>query len=171
MKPVPRLPRGLPDRNYCWASLLALALACVDGPTDSVRWPAQEPGLPAQPIQASARTGVTLRASALVWEPQGVVVELEIQNDGEGLLSVEREAIFVAYASLEFAVQASARADAPEPAVLEVGPGETVRTRLRYHLGRALTGPGARLILRSSARDGVAIVELPELDLPAMPAR
>ena len=165
MKPVPRLPRA--PRGL----LFLVATACVGGPSDSVRWPSQEPGIPAQPIRASARTGVTLRAEAMVWEPQGILVVLDIQNDGEGLLTVEREAILVAYGELEFALRDSTRADAPEPAILEVEPGQSVRTFLRYHLGRALTGPGARLIVRSSARDGVEIIDLPELELPAMPAR
>lgn len=164
MKAMARLPRG----SCCL--LLALA-GCVDARWDAVRWPAQGPGAPPQPVSEAAHTGVSLRARAIEWEPEGVVVELEIRNTGEGALEVDREAIFVAYNELEFPVQSPRRADQPEPARLVVGAGETVRTRLRFHLGRALTGPGARLILRSSRREGVAIIELLQLELPAMPAR
>lgn len=148
-----------------------LLFACADPHTDAVRWPAQGPGVPTQPASSAAAAGVELRALAIEWEPEAVTVELEIENVGAGSLALERGAILLAWGELEYAVEPPGEDDEPEPATLELGAGELGVLRLRYQLGRALTGPGAQLIVRRLRRGELAIVELPQLELPAMPAR
>jgi hypothetical protein len=144
---------------------------CVEPYSDAVRWPAQGIGIPAQPISESLATGVTMRALAIEWTPDAVVVELELTNHGERTLVVERAAILFAWDELEYAPQPPDRDAAPEPAQLELGPGTRGVWRLRYQLGRALTGPGSHLLVRNASRDGVTIVELPWLELPAIPSQ
>ncbi len=162
--------RGL-DRFARTAVLLAAVVGCVDPYSDAVRWPAQGPGVPAQPVAGSPAAGIDLRALAIEWTPDAVVVELEIRNAGAaGVLALERAEIMFAWDGLEYAPQPADR-DAPEPARLDLGPGATGVWRLRYQLGRALTGPGSQVIVRGAEREGVAIVELPRLELPAIPAR
>jgi hypothetical protein len=151
--------------------LLVLLMGCVDLLSDAVRWPAQGTGIPAQPVSDSLATGVNLRALAIEWTPDAVVVELELDNHGEGTLVVERAAIMFAWDELEYAPRPPDREAEPEPAQLELGPGQRGVWRLRYQLGRALTGPGSRLLVRNASRDGVTIVELPSLELPAIPTR
>lgn len=158
------------DRFARTAGLLAAVVACVDPYSDAVRWPAQGEVLP-QPVSKSPATGVDLRALAIEWTPDAVVVELEVRNaDREAVLSLERAAVMFAWDGLEYAPQPADR-DAPEPARLELEPGQTGVWRLRYQLGRALTGPGSQVLVRGARRDAVAIVELPRLELPAIPTR
>lgn len=155
----------------CAVVLLGVLAGCVDLYSDAVRWPAQGTGIPTQPVSKSLATGVSLRALAIEWTPDAVVVELELVNDGAGTLVVERAAIMFTWDELEYAPRPPDREAAPEPAQLELGPGQRGVWRIRYQLGRALTGPGARLLVRDASRDGVAIVELPQLELPAIPTR
>lgn len=153
-------------------SLVLLSIAaCGDAHWDSVRWPAQGPGIPTQPVSDSAQTSISLRANAIEWEPEAVVVELEIENRDAATLTVERAAILLAWNELEYPVEPPERDGPVQAAFIELEANASESVRLRYHLGRALTGPGARLILRSSSRGDRAIVELPQLELPAMPAR
>jgi hypothetical protein len=157
------------DSFACAAVLLGVLVSCVELYSDAVRWPAEGSGIPAQPVSESIATGVTLRALAIEWTPDAVVVELELANEGEGTLAVERAAIMFAWDDLEYAPRPPDREHAPEPARLELDPGQRGVWRLRYQLGRALTGPGSRLLVRGATREGVAIVELPRLELPAIP--
>jgi hypothetical protein len=171
---------GLPDIaqtrpavcvRACAVVLLGVLAGCVDLYSDAVRWPAQGTGIPAQPVSKSLATGVSLRALAIEWTPDAVVVELELINEGQGTLVVERTAIMFAWDELEYAPRPPDRDGEPEPAQLELGAGQRGVWRVRYQLGRALTGPGSRLLVRNASRDGVAIVELPQLELPAIPSR
>lgn len=155
----------------CGAVLLGVLAGCVDLYSDAVRWPAQGSEIPAQPVSKSLATGVGLRALAIEWTPDAVVVELELINEGQGTLVVERTAIMFAWDELEYAPRPPDRDGEPEPATLELGPGQRGVWRVRYQLGRALTGPGSRLLVRNASREGVAIVELPQLELPAIPSR
>lgn len=160
-----------PDSFSRAAVLLGVLGGCVDLYSDAVRWPAQGDNIPAQPVSESLATGVTLRVLAIEWTPDAVVVELEIANHGEGTLIVERAAIMFAWDELEYAPRPPDRDAEPQPAQLEIGPGQQGVWRLRYQLGRALTGPGSRLLVRGATREGVAIVDLPQLELPAIPKR
>lgn len=112
--------------------------------------------------------GLAVRATSITYEPDGIVVSLGIDNTGPASLSIERAGIMLAWDELEYPAEA-AEGDSPEPEWIELEPGASVELRLRVHLGRSLTGPGSRLIFRSLTRDGVAVVELPELRIPAMP--
>lgn len=116
----------------------------------------------------AAELGLAVRATAIEYEPEGIVVALVVENSGASLLQIERAAITLAWDQLEYAVEAPEQY-APEPAWIELGPERSAELRLRYYLGRPLTGSGSRLILRSLTRDGMAVVELPALGLPAMP--
>jgi hypothetical protein len=172
MNRVTRPPGILASLLCRAASALALAaLGCAAPHSGAVRWPAQGEGIPAQPVSASSVAGVTLRADAIEWEPQAVVVELVITNTGEGLLEVEREAITLAWDELEYAVEPPDRDGPRQPAKLAIESGEEAGYHLRYQLGRPLMGPGARLILRATSRAGEAIVDLPELELPPLSVR
>jgi hypothetical protein len=151
------------------AALLGVLGGCVDPYSDAVRWPAQGENVPVQPVSESLATGVTLRVLAIEWAPDALVVELELGNHGEGTLIVERAAIMFAWDELEYAPRPPDREAEPQPAQLELGPGQQGVWRLRYQLGRALTGSGSRLLVRGATREGVAIVELPQLELPAIP--
>lgn len=166
-----RLPDIERTLRACAVVTLGVLAGCVDPYSDAVAWPAQGDGIPAQPVSESAATGVALRALAIEWTPDAVVVELELRNDGAGTLVVERAAILFAWDELEYAPRPPDRDAEPEPAQLELGPGQRGVWRLRYQLGRALTGPGSRLLVRNASREGVAIVELPQLELPAIPSR
>ena len=158
MKPVPLSPR------LALASL-CLVLACAEAHWASLRWPSDRPGTPRQPVLEAADLGLAVRATAIDYEPEAIVVALELHNDGEALLQIERAAITLAWDELEYAIEDGGS----EPAWIELGPEAIAATQLRYHLGRPLTGPGSRLILRSLTRDGASVVELPQLELPAMP--
>ncbi|MFO7565179.1 MAG: hypothetical protein R6X02_21220 [Enhygromyxa sp.] len=130
-----------------------------------MRWPSERPGAARQPVLDAAALGLAVQATGIDYEPEGVAVTLVLENVGEALLGIERRAIMLAWDELEYA------AEPGEPESIELEPGGSVELRLRYHLGRPLTGPGSRVVLRSLTRDRVAVVELPELGLPAMPAR
>jgi hypothetical protein len=164
------VPRAL-DSFARAAALLGVLGGCVDPYSDAVRWPAQGDGIPEQPVSESLATGVTLRVLAMEWAPDAVFLELELGNHGEGTLIVERAAIMFAWDGLEYAPRPPDREAEPQPAQLELGPGQQGVWQLRYQLGRALTGPGARLLVRGATREGAAIVELPQLELPGMPTR
>ena len=127
--------------------------------------------MPAQPHSESAATGISLRAMAIEWEPAAIVVELEIHNQADAALELEPAAILLAWGELEYAPEPPALATLEQPSSIEIPPGQTALTELRYQLGRALTGPGAHLIVRASSRKGVAITNLPQLELPPIPAR
>ena len=114
-----------------------------------------------------------MRALALEWEPEAVVVELEIHNLGSTALELEPSAIFLAWNELEYGPQLDGdeHGSVQLPARLARSSEERHTLRLRYPLGRALTGPGARLLLRGLERDGRAVLDVPGLDLPALPVR
>lgn len=157
------------SRQWCshlLAASLCFALACADDLWGTVSWPSDQPGTPRQPVLDAAELGLAVRATALTYEPEAVSVALVLENRGASQLRVEPSAITLAWDQLEYAV-----AGAVEPAWIELAPAARAKLRLRYHLGRPLTGPGSTLILRSVTCDGVAVVELPQLELPAMPAR
>jgi hypothetical protein len=174
MKRVTRRPseiRNSPRASWVHALLLLLGSSgCADPHWDAVRWPSQAPGIPAQPHSESAATQVSLRAVAIEWEPAAVVVELEISNLGDTSLDVQPAAIMLAWGELEYAPQPPGIDEAARPSSLEIPAGQSTHTKLRYQLGRALTGPGARLIVRASSREGVAIVDLQQLEVPPLPA-
>ncbi|KIG15723.1 hypothetical protein DB30_05293 [Enhygromyxa salina] len=149
------------------ALLLPLAsVGCGDAHWDAVRWPTQEPGAPAQPHSESAASGVSLRALAIEWEPDAVVVELEISNQAEAPLTLEPGAILLAWAELEYAPEPPGPDEPARPQSIEIPAARAAVTKLRYQLSRPLNGPGARLVVRASSRGGVAIVDLPQLELP-----
>jgi hypothetical protein len=147
---------------------LCLAVGCVDAHFASLRWPPERSGAPRQPVLAATELGLAMRATAIDYEPEAIVVAIELENDGASVLRIERRAITFAWDELEYAVEAPGP-DAREPEWIDLAPQATAALRLRYHLGRPLTGPGSRVILRSLTRDGVSVVELPQLELPAMP--
>jgi hypothetical protein len=147
---------------------LCLALGCVDAHFASLRWPTKRSGAPRQPVLEATELGLAMRATAIDYEPEAIMVTLDLDNDGASLLRIERRAITFAWDELEYAVEPPGP-DAREPEWIELGPQATAKLQLRYHLGRPLTGPGSRVILRSLTRDGAPVVELPQLELPAMP--
>jgi hypothetical protein len=154
----------------CMTWLLASS-GCGDPHWDAVRWPSQAQGGPAQPLSESAATAVALRAVAIEWEPAAVVVELEVINQADAPLVLEPAAILLAWGELEYAPEPPGLDAAAQPRTIEVPAGQAARCMLRYQLGRALTRPGARLIVRASSRGGIAIVDLPQLELPPIPTR
>lgn len=169
MNAVPR-----PRHAAALAALLAglSALACVDAHWDAVRWPAQGQGSPAQPVAESPEAGVGLRATALEWQPQAILVELEISNLGAGQLLVPLPSAMLAYGELEYAPRLEPlEPGAQTPAQLVLEPEQAQLVRLHYELGRPLTGPGAHIKLRQLSREGAALVDLPSLPLPPLPAR
>ena len=173
MNAVPR-PRHVPPQTGLIAALLfgLSALACVDPHWDTVRWPAQGQGLPAQPVAESPEAGVGLRAMALEWQPQALIVELEISNLGATQLQVTLSSAMLAYGELEYAPRIEPlEVGAQTPAQLELEAEGAQLVRLHYEIGRPLTGPGALLKLRQLSREGEALVDLPSLPLPPLPAR
>lgn len=179
MKRVARRPVRIGNQignlvTGCWACALLLLLAssgCGDPHWDAVRWPDTAPGVPTQPHSESAATGISLRAMAIEWEPAAVVVELEILNQADAPLELQPAAILLAWGELEYAPEPPGPDEPERPNSLEIPGGQAAQTKLRYQLGRPLTVPGARLLVRSSSRGGVAIVDLPQLEIPAIPAR
>lgn len=147
---------------------LCLVLACAEAHWANIRWPSDRPGTPRQPVLDAAELGLAVRATAIAYEPEAITVELVLDNQGGSLLRIERAAITLAWDDLEYPVELPIR-PAEQPAWIELAPEASVELQLRYRLGRPLTGPGSRLIMRSLTRDGVAIIELPALELPAMP--
>jgi hypothetical protein len=160
---VPRI--CWPSRRCLLLSLVCVVLACADDHWASVRWPSDRPGTPRQPVLDATDLGLAVRATKIDYEPEGVAVTVLLENIGGAALKIERRAIMLAWDQLEYAVEPG------EPEWIELGPGDGVELRLRFYLGRPLTGPGSRVILRSLTRDGLAVIELPALELPAMPAR
>lgn len=158
---VPAPPQRICSRlALVW---LSLALGCADAHWASVRWPSEQPGAPRQPVLEAADLGLAVRATAIDYEPEAIVVGLSLENYGGAQLRIERRGIMLAWDELEYSVEAA------EPEWIELEPQASAQVQLRYRLGRPLTGPGSRVLLRSVTRDGVAVVELPALELPAMP--
>lgn len=151
----------------------ALQLAgCAEPQWARQTWPSEVPGQLVQPEAHAAPLGLRLSARAITWEPQAIVVELVVlatadERELERELILEPRHVFLAYDGLEYAPEL---ADS-SPASLELVRGEEQTLELRYTLGRAMTGPGAQLRVRGLRSGGEAIDELPELELPAMPAR
>jgi hypothetical protein len=145
------------------ACSVCVALACSDAHWASVRWPNDRPGTPRQPVLDATALGLAVRATSIDYDPEGVALELMLENYGDALLRIERRAITLGWDELEYASESAG------PEWIELEPGASEELRLRYTLGRPLTGSGSRLILRSITRDGIAVVELPALRLPAMP--
>ncbi|HLT37167.1 MAG TPA: hypothetical protein VK034_12815 [Enhygromyxa sp.] len=159
-------PVLIPPPRTCLGLILVWLCSCADAHWASLSWPDERPGAPRQPTLEAIELGLAVRATAIDYEPDAVVVQLVLENTGAGLLRIERRAVTLAWNELEY----SAEPDTPEPAWIELGPAADAELRLRYHLGRPLSGPGSKLILRSLTHDDAAIVELPQLELPAMPA-
>ncbi|NVB37169.1 hypothetical protein G6O69_04955 [Pseudenhygromyxa sp. WMMC2535] len=143
---------------------LSSAAACADElRAVELRWPTTLLGAPTQPVgQAS---GLQARLEAMRWEPEGVVVELGLDNLGPGTLRVDLDALMLAWDGLEYS---RAERGSSRELALDEGAGQIVR--LRYRLGRGLIGSDAWLVVRGLEREGVAAVELPTLALPAKPA-
>jgi hypothetical protein len=143
---------------------LVLACGCVDAHWAQLHWPSDQPSSPRQPVLQATTIGLAVRATAIDYEPEAIVVHLDLHNEGDARLRIEPRAITLAWDELEYAVEVS------DPNWIELPPETSIDLQLRYHLGRPLTGPGSRLIVRSMTRDGVPVVDLPALELPAMPA-
>jgi hypothetical protein len=156
----------VPCRPRLVLAALCFVLACAEAHWATLRWPSDRPGTPRQPVLQAAELDLAVQATAIAYEPEAITVALTLENGGASLLQIERAAITLAWDELEYAVEPRAS----EPAWIELAPEQAAKLQLRYHLGRPLTGPGSRLILRSLTRDGVAVLELPQLELPAMPA-
>lgn len=158
----------------CTAVAAVTALACAETHYAELHWPLADadPELPTQPLHDSLSNGVGLRAWAMTWGPDSLSVELELVNLGDGVLTVERASILLAWEELEYAPEppeTGLAGEPPDPRQLELGAREHARLRLRYAIGRPLNSSGARLWVRAASRDGVAIVETPTLEVPAMP--
>ena len=171
---MPRVVRGrAPRRGRLLTRGFALALpitiiaaiGCGDAHWQTLRWPSERTDAPPQPQLAAGELGLELSATRIDYEPEAVVVTLTLHNAGTERLRIERESILLAWDELEYPLDARERG----PAWFELDPGADAETTLRYHLGHPLTGSGARLVLRSVVRGERAIVELPELPLPASP--
>jgi hypothetical protein len=153
----------------------ALALAgtalqfagCAEPQWARQTWPSEAPGQLAQPEARAAQLSLQLSARAITWEPEAIVVELVVVHESERALILEPRHVFLAYDGLEYAPQLGEAIAAS----IELARGEAQVIELRYVLGRAMTGPGARLCLRGLRSGEESIDELPELDVPAMPAR
>jgi len=144
------------------------AAACGDAHWATVRWPNQRTDAPAQPVFEAHALGLRLAATAIAYEPEAIVVSLRLTNHGRASLAIERAAIMLALDELEYApIQADPNDLAPAWLILE--PSVDAELRLRYDLGRPLVSSESRLIVRSLTCDDVAVIELPELPLPAMP--
>lgn len=156
-------------------TLVSLGLAwaasgCGDPHWAKLRWPDPRPDAPAQPLLVAQALGLRLAASAIDYEPEAIVVTLQLSNLGPAPLAIERAAIMLALDELEYASLPPGTEAAPSPAWLELPADSSAQLRLRYDLGRPLLSSEARLILRSLTCAGQAVVELPSLPLPAMPA-
>lgn len=146
----------------------ALQLAgCAEPQWARQTWPSEVPGPLAQPEAHAEPLGLRLSASAITWEPEAIVVELVFEHEHERELILEPQHVFLAYDGLEYAPQLAESM----PSSIELTPGEEQTIELRYVLGRALTGPGARLRVRGLRSGDEPVTELPELDVPAMPAQ
>lgn len=166
--------RSMQGRPSSRAWLLACVLGCGEPHWQQLRWPITDGDLtelPPQPVGESVAAGVGLQAQAMTWESDAVVVELQVTNLGDGVLTIERGLIMLAWDDLEYAPDRSAREGESDPPRLELAAREQGLLQLRYATGRPLLDSGARLIVRKLERDGVAVIELPELALPASPAR
>ncbi|MCA9684839.1 MAG: hypothetical protein KC457_21830 [Myxococcales bacterium] len=165
MRRGPRLRAA--SRTALGAAVLCLTLihapACARGEVwDELRWPSDRPGAPTQPQLESGALRLTVEAMS--WEPEAVVLELRLENLGEGILEVDGAAILLRWDGLEFPQR-----DEAAPSQLRLGPGEQAVVPLRYRLGRPLTAAGAKLVLRGLQRDGNDVIEIPELPLPPQP--
>jgi hypothetical protein len=161
--PVRRMVPSLARWCLALAGLgLCLTLGCGDAHWHTLRWPSNEPGAPPQPRSETAELGLGLSATQIDYEPEAVVIALVVDNRGTEPLRIERAAMLLAWDELEY----PADADPSAPAWIELEPGASAATKLRYHLGQPLTGSGARLLLRSISAGERALVELPELALP-----
>jgi hypothetical protein len=171
-----RVSRWQPRHVLPRAAVAAVtALACVDPHYTDIRWPIADVDLtelPAQPINDSLSNGVGLRATAMTWGPDSITVTLELENLGDGLLTIERASILLAWEELEYPPdrpREGPTGEPPDPARLELAAGARASLRLKYLIGRPLASAGARLLVRAATRDGVSIVELPTLALPPVP--
>ncbi len=139
-----------------------VGLGCGDAHWASLRWPSAQDDAPRQPTLEDPALGLAVAATRVDYEPEGVVVWLTVSNLGDGALVIDRAGILLSWDELEYPV------DADTSGSVELAPGDGVELRLRYELGRTLSGAG-ELVFRSLTRDGVELVELPRLELPAMP--
>ena len=154
-------------RALAWA-WTALALAgCAEPRWARQTWPSTTPGDYAQPEAHADALGLELRARAITWEPEAILVELVLRVEGPdpGELAFEPSAIFLDYDGLEYAP------DRSEPSTrVFMTRGDEQTIELHYALGRTLTGVGAQLRVRGLERAGELVVDLPTLAIPAMPA-
>ena len=150
--------RTLAGLAFCLATLGA----CADAHWDSVRWPSERPGLPEQPRASVAEIGLGLRLVGVDYEPEGIVVFLELENFGNEALQIETEAVLLRWVELEYPV------DGPGD-ILLVEPGLTVTASWGYRLGRPLTGAGATMVFRSLTHAATPVLEPPTIGLPPRP--
>ncbi len=145
-----------------WLAWTALSLAgCPEPAWARQTWPSTAPGQLAQPEAHAEPLGLHLSARAITWEPAAIVIEVELVlvQASECELDVEPDHVFLEYDGLEYAPTRADPSDLNQQTI-----------ELRYELGRALTGAGARLRLRGLTCAGERVVDVPELPVPAMPA-
>jgi hypothetical protein len=155
---------------FCALALAGTVLqlaGCAEPQWARQTWPSPSRGQLAQPEARAAQLSLQLSARAITWEPEAIVVELVLVHEHERALILEPRHVFLAYDGLEYAPELAESI----PTSIELAHGEEQTLELRYTLGRALTGLGARLLVRGLRSGEESIDELPELDVPAMPAR
>jgi hypothetical protein len=155
------VPRELGRRAAAFGLAWTIA-GCGDAHWATLRWPNTQPDAPAQPTAEARAIALALRATKIHYEPEAILVTLELENRGELELAIERAAIMLAWDGLEYANEAG------EPAWVELPAQSLAELELRYVLGRPLRTGGAQIVVRSVRRAGVTVVELPTLELPGM---
>jgi hypothetical protein len=145
------------------ASLLG---GCAEPQWARQTWPSDTPSQLDQPEAYAEPLSLRLSARAITWEPEAIVVELVLVNEGERELVVDPAAVFLGYDGLEYAAVIGGEGSE----VIAMARGDEQVIELRYSIGRALTRAGAVLRLRGLRSAGEWVVEVPELPVPAMPA-
>ena len=157
-------------RAGVWLYLALSLAACGEPHWDTLRWPSERPGLPDQPVAEHAEAGVGLRVTQIDYEPEAVVVTLELRNlTTDAALEIESRGILLAWEELELPLAETREGREAPPETIELGPSEELELRLRYRPGRSLTDPKARLVLRAVTRDDEPILDPPILPIPPLP--
>lgn len=145
------------------AVVVVTGLGCSEPAWLRLRWPSETANQLAQPIAHSEASGLELRATTITWEPDAISIELELLHHGacERIEQLEHAAM-LEYDGLEYASSRPA-------AALALVADQKGSLSLRYELGRALRGPGARVLLRGLTCDGRALDDPPALAIPPMP--
>lgn len=145
------------------AVVVVTGLGCSEPAWLRLRWPSEAANQLAQPIGHSEPAGLELRATTITWEPDAISIELELVHHGAcSQLVLAEGAAMLEYDGLEYA-------STPASAALVLAADQTARLSLRHALGRALRGPGARVLLRGLACDGRPLDDPPALAIPPMP--